>query len=367
MTKGLAALAGALVAPLAVVLGVALLYPHRGPENWDMGTPMLTLAALLPAALIGATIGYASVDLARHNPQALRWVGGGGVLLIVLIPVGIVSLPYILSALPARPPTSEETRAEWARWLSQTPGPIGAELAARLQACLGESGMPPSGEALIGNGCDDVRRRWLGLGPDRLQKLGAYTHQDDGWRWDFVDSAGARRLTVFPDSLLRQAGPTFEVRRGQTVRHEARPAPGERPDSTLPRLAAWRQCLHDRALELRGTSPWSALFDSLPGMLLNEGPSGNPCPGAWVDDRPDHPRLPWILSWRNGDSYPLRVVYRPIASDSAEVPFEVLLLYRGMGYTLDTDGRWHARKGGYAMPVDPPPAACLTDPAVACE
>jgi hypothetical protein len=78
MTKGLAALAGALVAPLIVVLGVAVRYPHRGPENWDLGTPMITIAALLPAAIIGATIGYASVDLFRHNRKALGWIGGGG-------------------------------------------------------------------------------------------------------------------------------------------------------------------------------------------------------------------------------------------------------------------------------------------------
>ena len=92
MKKALGALAGALAAPLIVVVGVAVLYPRRGPENWDFGTPLITLAALIPAAFIGAVIGYVAVDLVRHNRKALGWIGGGGVLLIVLIPVGIVAL-----------------------------------------------------------------------------------------------------------------------------------------------------------------------------------------------------------------------------------------------------------------------------------
>ena len=111
-TKILGALAGAVLAPVVVIAGVLLLYRPRGSENWDMGTPMLTMAALLPAAFLGAVVGYVTVDLVRAGDRkAVCWLGGSGALLIVLIPVGIVALPFLLSLLPSRPPSVEETRA----------------------------------------------------------------------------------------------------------------------------------------------------------------------------------------------------------------------------------------------------------------
>ena len=75
--KLLGALAGAILAPIVVLLGVGLLYRSPGPESWDMGTPMITMAALLPAAVLGAVVGYVTVDLIRAgNLKAIGWLSG---------------------------------------------------------------------------------------------------------------------------------------------------------------------------------------------------------------------------------------------------------------------------------------------------
>ena len=275
--KVLAAVAGALAAPLIVVVGVAVLHSPRSSENWDFATPMITMAALLPAALLGAVVGFVAMDLLQsEKDREARWLAGSGALLVVLIPVGIVVYPYLLGLLPSRPLTPAEKRTEWARWIRQAPAVLGERLADQLQGCLGEDGVPSSGEAVLANGCEAERRRWLGLGADKLGKLGAYTNTDDGWRWDVTDSAGPRRVTVFPDPLLTQGGPTFEVRRGRTVRHDPRPATSR--DSTLPRLARFRECLRDWAVELRGAGAWSGSADSLPLLLPVAAPDTAGCP-----------------------------------------------------------------------------------------
>ena len=44
MKKAFAALGGAVAAVLIVLVGVGTLYHPPTHDNWDMGTPMLTLA-----------------------------------------------------------------------------------------------------------------------------------------------------------------------------------------------------------------------------------------------------------------------------------------------------------------------------------
>jgi hypothetical protein len=369
MKKVLAALAGAVLAPTLVIVGVAVLYAPRSSENWDLATPVITLAALLPAALFGAVIGFAMVDLlAADNRKAAKWLGGSGVLLVVLIPIGIVLFPYIVGVLPRRPPTPAERRQAWAQWLRQTPPALGARLAEQLQGCLGEGDVPASGEALLAGGCKDVRSHWLGLGADKLGLLGAYTNADDGWRWDLVDSAGRRRLQVFPDPLLAQAGPTFEVERGRTLRHDPQPGPGFVRDSTLPQLARFGTCLRGWAAEWRRAGTWSGSADSLPFLLEAAWmPHADGCPGVRVETPAERPGFPWILSVRNNTGTPIRVTYNPRAGASAETPFELWLYFDRVGYMVDAEGRWHARQGGYATSVDPPPAPCLIDFSIPCE
>ncbi|MEP6687498.1 MAG: hypothetical protein ABJC36_04055, partial [Gemmatimonadales bacterium] len=260
MKKALAALAGAAAAVLIVLVGVTTLYHPPTHDNWDMGTPMLTIMALLPAALFGGVVGFVLVDLVgARQAKAAKWVGGSGLLLVVMVPVGIVLAPFILSVLPSPPPSQSDLRAAWAQWIGQTPGPVGASLADELRACMGDK-VPASGEALLANGCEGERRRWRALGPDEQQKMGAYGNTDDGWRWDLVDSAGQRRLMVFPDSMLRQSGPTFEVGVGETVRQDA-PRPRGPPqfarDSTLPRVARFRECVRRRAADTTGSATGS--------------------------------------------------------------------------------------------------------------
>jgi hypothetical protein len=90
MKKFLAALAGAIVAPIVVVRGVAVLYWGPSSENWDLGTPFLTLGALLPAAFLGAAVGYVIAGLwLTGSRRTAGWFGGAGALLVILIPVGI--------------------------------------------------------------------------------------------------------------------------------------------------------------------------------------------------------------------------------------------------------------------------------------
>ena len=171
-----------------------------------------------------------------------------------MIPVGIVLFPYIVRFIPSPPPSPSEVRAEWARRLGQAPSDLGARLADELRRCIGDQPVPPSGEALLAMGCDAAPRRALALGPDQLMKLGSYSINDDGWRWQITDSAGHRRLLVLPDPLLAQAGPTFEVRARETVRNDPPPPPRPRRlngDSTLLRLAHFRECVRTRAAGLR--------------------------------------------------------------------------------------------------------------------
>ena len=120
MKKAFAALGGAVAAVLIVLVGVGTLYHAPTHDNWDIATPMLTLSALLPAALFGAVIGFLLVDLVQaRQRKAAGWVGGGGVLLVVMIPVGIVLFPYIVRFLPSPPPSATDVRAAWARWLRE--------------------------------------------------------------------------------------------------------------------------------------------------------------------------------------------------------------------------------------------------------
>ena len=264
MKKAFAALGGAVAAVLIVLVGVVTLYHPPTHDNWDFGTPMLTMAALLPAALLGAVVGFLLVDLVQaRQGKAAGWVGGGGVLLVVMIPLGIVFLPYILRLLPSRPPSPSEVRAEWARRLRQAPADLGARLAEDLRRCIGDQPVPPSGEALLAMGCDAAPRRALALGPEKLMKLGSYSVNDDGWRWQLTDSAGQRRLIVLPDPLLAQPGPTFEVR--------ARRYRAERP-AAAPATAAPQSGLHaPAACPIPGMHPNSGRGAPSGGHLVRAG------------------------------------------------------------------------------------------------
>jgi hypothetical protein len=331
---------------------------------------MLTLMALLPAALFGGLIGFVLVDLVgARQGKAVKWVGGGGVLLVVMIPLGIVLFPYIMSVLPSPPPSRADDRAAWAQWMGQTPGPVGAELAERLRGCLGAT-KPSSGEALLAHGCEVERRRWQALGPDKRQELGAYNNTDDGWRWDLIESAGQRRLVVFPDSMLRQSGPTFEVGQYETVRHDA-PKPRGPPqfatDSTLPRVARFRECVRRRAAELRQAGTWSGLGESLPPLLQTSAPDSTGCPGVGIYESAQGPLQPWGLQVRDAERYPLRVEYRAVFDGSVDTPFELSVMSNRIGYMIDRHGQWHTRAEGRPIPEDPPPDPCFIDLSIACQ
>jgi hypothetical protein len=346
MKKFLAALAGAIVAPIVVLLGVAVLYSAPSPESWDLGTPLLTLGALLPAAFLGAAVGYVIAEFwLTGSRRTAGWFGGAGALLVILIPVGIVLYPYLLSILPSRPLTAEEKRAAWAQHMGQTPGPVGAQLAERLRGCLGEEGVPASGEAVIGRGCEELRAHWLGLGADRIAKLGAYTDADDGWRWDLVDSAGQRRLRVFPDPLLHQANPTFEMGRGQVARHDAPAVRDAGSDAMLPRLARFRRCLRDLAIEVRGSGTWAGLGDTLP-LLLRASTAEARCPGARIEQSPDRPRFAGGCRCRTAKPYrfgsPIsrgsRTRSRPRSTCTCSPPTRATWWMPGAGGTCEREG-----------------------------
>jgi hypothetical protein len=375
MKKAFAALGGAVTAVLIVLFGVFALYQPPSHDNWDMGTPMLTLAALLPAALFGAVIGFLLVDLVQaRQRKAAAWVGGGGALLLVMIPLGIVFLPYILRFLPSRPPSPSEIRAEWARRLGQAPSDLGARLADDLQRCIGERAVPPSGEALLAMGCDAAPRRSLALGPERLMKLGSYSDADDGWRWEIRDSAGHRRLMVLPDPLLAKPGPTFEVRPREILRND--PPPRPKPprfnrDSTLLRLAHFRECVRARAAGFRQAGTWSGLGESLPPLLETREPEPAGCPTVGIYDAAEGPLRPWFLQVRDGDAFPLRVEYRAVFDGSVDTPFELSVLTAGaghlVGYMIDRHGEWHARTAERPFADDPPPDPCMLDLSVPCQ
>jgi hypothetical protein len=375
MKKAFAALGGAAAAVLIVLFGVFALYHPPSHDNWDMGTPMLTLAALLPAALFGAVIGFLLVDLVQaRQRKAAGWVGGGGALLVVMIPVGIVLFPYIVRFLPSRPPSPSEMRAEWARRLGRAPSDLGARLADDLQRCIGDQSVPPSGEALLAMVCDAAPRRSLALGPDKLMKLGSYSDADDGWRWELRDSAGHRRLMVLPDPLLAQPGPTFEVRSRETVRNDPPPRPKPQRfnrDSTLLRLAHFRECVRTRAAGFRQAGTWSGLGESLPPLLETREPEPAGCPVVGIYDAAEGPLRPWFLQVRDGDAYPLRVEYRAVFDGSVDTPFELSVVTAGaghlVGYMIDRRGEWHARAGERPFADDLPPDPCMLDLSVPCQ
>jgi hypothetical protein len=374
MKKALAALGGAVAAVLIVLVGVGTLYLAPTHDNWDIATPMLTLSALLPAALFGAVIGFLLVDLVQaRQRKAAGWVGGGGALLIVMIPVGIVLFPYIVRFIPAPPPTPTDIRTAWAHRIGEAPAGLGAQLAEGLRRCIGDQAVPPSGEALLAMGCDAAPRRSLALGPEKLMKLGSYSDNDDGWRWQITDSAGQRRLIVLPDPLLAQPGPTFEVRAGETVRNDPPPTPRPRRlnrDSTLLRLAHFRECVRTRAAGLRQAGTWSGLAESLPPLLETREPEPG-CPAVGIYDAAEGPLKPWFLQVRDGDAYPLRVEYRAVFDGSVDTPFELSVVTAGsgqlVGYMIDRHGEWHTRAGERPFPDNPPPDPCMLDLSVLCQ
>jgi hypothetical protein len=377
MKKAFAALGGAVAAVLIVLVGVGTLYHAPTHDNWDMGTPMLTLAALLPAALFGAVIGFLLVDLVQaRQRKAAGWVGGGGALLIVMIPVGIVLFPYIVRLLPSPPPSPTDVRAAWAHRIGVAPSALGAMLADELRRCIGEEGVPASGEALLAMGCEPERRRWLALGPEKLTKLGSYSDNDDGWRWQLTDSAGQRRLIVLPDPLLAQPGPTFEVRARETLRNDPPPPPPPpRPprfnrDSTLLRLAHFRECIRTRAAGFRQAGTWSGLGESLPPLLETRQPEPAGCPAVGIYDVAEGPLRPWSLQVRDGDAYPIEVEYRAVFDGSVDTPFELSVVTAGaghlVGYMIDRHGEWHERAGERPFADDPAPDPCMLDLSVPC-
>jgi hypothetical protein len=374
MKKALAALAGAVTAVLIVLVGVGTLYHPPTHDNWDLGTPLLTLAALLPAALLGAVVGFLLVDLLQaRQGKAAKWVGGGGALLLVMIPVGIVLFPYIVSVLPSPPPSPADERAAWAQWIGKTPAPLGARLADELRTCMGAN-VPSSGEALLANGCEAERRRWFALGAEQLTKMGGYGNTDDGWRWDLTDSAGRRRLMVFPDPLLAQAGPTFEVRAGDVLRNDP-PRPKGPPrfnrDSTLARLWHFRECVRTRAAALREAGTWSGLGESLPPLLETRDPVPAGCPAVGIYDTAEGALRPWFLQVRDGANYPLRVEYRAVFDGSVDTPFELTAGSASSGqlvhYMIDRYGKWHMGTGERLTSEDPPPDPCMMDFSVPCQ
>lgn len=375
MKKAFAALGGAGAAVLIVLFGVFALYHPPTHDNWDMGTPMLTLAALLPAAMLGAVIGFLLVDLVQaRQRKAAGWVGGGGAVLVVMIPLGIVFLPYILRFFPTRLPSPSEIRAEWARRLGQAPSDLGARLADELRRCIGDQPVPPSGEALLAMGCDAAPRRALALGPEKLMKLGSYSDNDDGWRWQITDSAGQGRLMVLPDPLLAQPGPTFEVRPREILRNDPPPPPKPRrlnQDSTLLRLAHFRECVRARAAGLRQAGTWSGLGESLPPLLETRQPDPAGCPAVGIYDAADGPLQPWFLQVRDSDAYPLRVEYRAVFDGSVDTPFELSVVTAGagqlVGYMIDRHGGWHTRAGERPFADDPGPDPCMLDLSVPCQ
>lgn len=375
MKKAFAALGGAVAAVLIVLIGVGTLYHAPAHDNWDMATPMLTLAALLPAALFGSVIGFLLVDLVQaRQRKAAGWVGGGGALLVVIIPLGIVFLPYILRFFPSRPPSPSQIRAEWARRLGQAPSDLGARLADDLQRCIGDRAVPSSGEVILGMGCDAAPRRSLALGSEKLMELGSYSDNDDGWRWQITDSAGQRRLMVLPDPLLAQPGPTFEIRPRQTVRNDPPPRPKPRRynrDSTLLRLVHFRECVRTRAAGFRQAGTWSGLGESLPPLLETREPELVGCPAVGIYAAAEGPLRPWFLQVRDGDAYPLRVEYRAVFDGSVDTPFELSVVTAGagylVGYMIDRHGEWHARAGERPFADDPPPDPCMLDLSVPCQ
>jgi hypothetical protein len=375
MKKAFAALGGAVAAVLIVLVGVGTLYVAPTHDNWDIATPMLTLAALLPAALLGAVIGFLLVDLLQaRQRKGAGWVGGGGTLLVVMIPLGIVFLPYIVRFFPTRPSSPSEIRAEWARRLGQAPSDLGARLADDLRRCIGGQPVPPSGEALLAMGCDAAPRRALALGPDKLMKLGSYSDNDDGWRWQITDSAGQRRLMVLPDPLLAQPGPTFEVGPREILRNDPPPPPKPRrlnQDSTLLRLAHFRECVRSRAASLRQAGTWSGLGESLPPLLETRQPDPAGCPAVGIYDAADGPLQPWFLQVRDSDAYPLRVEYRAVFDGSVDTPFELSVVTAGagqlIGYMIDRHGEWHTRAGERPFADDPAPDPCMLDLSVPCQ
>jgi hypothetical protein len=205
-------------------------------------------------------------------------------------------------------------------------------------------------------------------------KLGSYSDNDDGWRWQITDSAGQRRLIVLPDPLLAQPGPTFEVRTGETVRNDPPPPPRPRRlnrDSTLLRLAHFRECVRARAAALRQAGTWSGLGESLPPLLETRQPDPAGCPTVGIYDVAEGPLRPWSLKVRDGEDYTMQVEYRAVFDGLVDTPFELSVVTAGdghlVGYMIDRHGQWHTRPGERPFADDPPPDSCMLDLSVLCQ
>ena len=272
-----------------------------------MGTPMITIAALLPAALPR-----------RRRSATSRWISAAT--------TGRRSLGRRRRRAPHRSHPGRHRRASRHphvclrgrrdRRASRRPAPRGrgwlGQHAVEPSAPSSRPGCRrawaraacrPSGEALIGNGCPmtcGVAGSVSGAEPARRSSA-AYTDADDGWRWDFVDSVGGRRLTRVSRSAARagRAHLRGAARADGAARcpvHARRAAPTLRCRASPP--AAGASATGRSSFAARAHGVGAARLP--PPCCYAEGPTGGRCPGARVDERRRQPPVPWTLSLRNG-------------------------------------------------------------------
>ena len=105
-------LGGALLGPLLVVVVMATFYKVPKPENWDFATPMLSIAAMVVAAVVGALGGLAAT---RYFLEGRPLAGSIAVALsaavVLAMPAAILSLKH----LPPPKPADARARKKWAR------------------------------------------------------------------------------------------------------------------------------------------------------------------------------------------------------------------------------------------------------------
>jgi len=90
------AVAGAITAPLAVLLVLATFYKAPRPESWDFATPLLTVVALVVASVVGAVGGLRATDRFLDGRVAAGWTTVGVAAVIVLgMPAAILSLRHL--------------------------------------------------------------------------------------------------------------------------------------------------------------------------------------------------------------------------------------------------------------------------------
>lgn len=349
------AVGGAVVSLVLTTVITARIFTFPKTEDWGSGWVFLIHG--LPAVLVGVLGGLLSGWWWATGESGLAWTSA------VLTVLAAASIPLPLRLLiyrdkwRIRPRTASERRA-WARRITALDEAKGLELARSIRYCWREYGV------VVGRRLESACSMYAGDDLRTTEEARAqsrrYQGQDSGWRWKKLTVAGIETVHILPDPLLelRTPAPLFEVRPYSIVRRETPASPGFSTDTTVPRMAALRDCLARLASDAKREGRWDGRGKTFKELLPQRGAADTTSPCGQI----------FLASHSlNEDEFSLRVIgfdgpVRIVPTNApGDLPFQIHFFSLGMRYMADETGRWHWREGEWATMSDPAPPAAMFD------